>query len=172
MNQFEWQKKFLEAVSGSCNEGRQAVDYIRRHKTHIGLKRARKSVGAFWTLTRSAYLNSAHHSQEAALISPHAWSLLIHEVRHLQQGWLMAFSIYGELDAWQYQFLVIKKITGKQLAPKLEEILTLPLNMDRENLRHAQKLMTEYAGKSYGANWLPLYPIHKEIRYWLAGRSD
>ena len=167
MNNIEWQEKFLEAVSACCDEGREAAEYIRSHKTRVGMKRARKSVGAFWTLAKSAHLNARHYTRESSLTSPHAWTLLIHEVRHLQQGILTAFSIYGELDAWQYQYRVLKKLTGKPLSALQEEILLLPLNMDRENLRHARKLMTQYAGKSYGANWLPLYPIHKEIKYWL-----
>jgi hypothetical protein len=170
MTNAEWKEKFLEAVAVSCDEGQEAVNYVRTHRMRIGLKHARKSVGAFWTLNRSAYLNAKHYTLESSLISPHAWTLLIHEVRHLQQGMLTAFSIYGELDAWQYQFHVMKKITGKTLSPLAEEILSLPLNMDRENLRHTRQLMTRIAGKSYGANFLPLYPIHKEIKYWLTRR--
>ena len=105
-------------------------------------------------------------------LNPGAWGLLIHEVRHLQQGWLTALSIYGELDAWQYQLSTLKKLTGKQVAPALEEILSLPLNMERENLQYARQLMTQFAGKSYGANWLPLYPIHREIKYWLTRKFN
>ena len=171
MKNSEWREQFLGAVAGSSNEGKEAVDYIRARKTHVGIRRARKSVGAFWTLAKSTYLNSAHYTQEASLTSPNAWALLIHEVRHLQQGPLTAFSIYGELDAWQYQLRVLKKLTGKQLAPLLEEILSLPLNMERKNLQYARQLMTQFAGKSYGANWLPLYPIHKEIEHWLTRRK-
>jgi hypothetical protein len=166
MDYFEWREQFLEVVLNCSSEGKEAVDYIRAHKTYIGIKRARKSVGAFWTLTRAAYLNSLHYSQESSLVNPNAWTVLIHEVRHLQQGWLKALSIYGELDAWQYQFRLLKKLTGNQVAPVLEEILSLPLNMERKNLQHARQLMTRYAGKRYGANWLPLYPIHQEIKYW------
>ena len=172
MDNSEWLEQFLETVSNCSSEGKEAVDYIRMHRTQVGIKRARKSVGAFWTLAKSAYLNSAHYSQESSLANPGAWVLLIHEVRHLQQGWLTAFSIYGELDAWQYQFRVLKNITGKQYTPLLEEILCLPLNMERENLHHARKLMTQYAGKSYGADWLPLYPIHKEIIYWVTRNKN
>ena len=170
MNNSEWREKFLEAVSSCSSEGKEAADYIRAHKTHIGIRRARKSVGAFWTLKRAVYLNSAHHSQESSLANPSVWVLLIHEVRHLQQGPLTALSIYGELDAWQHQLRVLKKITGEQCAPLLEEILSLPLNMERGNLHRARKLMAQYAGKSYGADWLPLYPIHKEIKYWVTRR--
>ncbi len=167
-----WREQFLEAVASSSNEGQEAVDYIRTHKTHLSIRCARKSVGAFWTLARSTHLNSLHYTQESALANPNAWALLIHEVRHLQQGPLTALSIYGELDAWQYQLRVLKKITGKQLVPALEEILSLPLNMERENLHRARRLMTQHAGISYGANWLPLYPIHKEIQFWLTQRKS
>jgi hypothetical protein len=170
MDKTEWRKNFLEAVANCCDEGREAVDYIRAHRTKIGMRRARKSVGAFWTLAKSAHLNSAHYTSESSLINPNAWALLIHEVRHLQQGIFIALSIYGELDAWQYQFQVLKKITGKALSPLAEEILTLPVAMDRKKLQHARQLMTQMAGKSYGANLLPLYPIHKEIKYWLTGK--
>jgi len=172
MKNSEWQEKFLATVANSSSEGKEAVDYIRTRKTHVGIRRARKSVGAFWTLAKSTYLNSAHYTQEASLTSPNAWVLLIHEVRHLQQGPLTALSIYGELDAWQYQLRVLKKLTGKQLVPALEEILSLPLNMERGNLQHARQLMTKFAGKNYGANLLPLYPIHKEIRYWLTKKKN
>lgn len=166
MNQSGWEEKFLEAVASSSDEGREAVEYIRAHKTIVGLKRARKSVGAFWTLAGSAYLNIRHFTRESSLVNPQAWTLLIHEVRHLQQGRLMAFSIYGELDAWQYQFRVLKKIIQRPLSPLAEEILSLPLNMDRGNLQKARRLMTRHAGIWYGAILLPLYPIHKEIEYW------
>lgn len=172
MKNSEWREKFLEAVSSCSSEGMEAVEYIRANRTHVGMRRARKSIGAFWTFTRAAYINSAHHSRESALANPSTWALLIHEVRHLQQGWQTAFSIYGELDAWQYQFRVLQKITGKQFDPLLEEIMSLPLNMDRNNLQHARQLMTQFAGKSYGANFLPLYPIHMEIKYWLTGKNN
>lgn len=171
MKESEWREKFFDAVSTCSDEGRQAVEYIRAHKTHIGIRRARKNVGAFWVLTRSAYLNSAHYSYESSLKSVSAWALLIHEVRHLQQGALTAFSIYGELDAWQVQFRVMKKIMGARLNPIPEEILSLPLNMERDNLRRARRLMTEYAGILYGAYLYPLYPIHQEIIYWLTRKK-
>jgi hypothetical protein len=167
MNHLEWREKFLEAVAACSDEGKEAAEYIRARGTHIGLWRARKNVGAFWILTRSVYLNSRHYSREEALTNPGAWTLLIHEVKHLQQGFFTALSIYGELEAWQIQFRLWKKLTGANLHPALEEIISLPLNFDRENLRRARRLMTDFAGIMYGAYLYPLYPIHKEIRYWV-----
>ena len=169
MNDSEWRERFLEAVSNCSNEGREAVEYIHANNINIGIKSARKSVGAFWTFTQSAYLNSAYFSQASSLNDSRAWALLVHEIRHLQQGWRTALSIYGELDAWQYQFTLLKKLTQKPLPELVEEILALPLNMDRQNLRRARSLMIQIAGKGYLANLLPLYPIHLEMKYWLSG---
>ncbi|WKZ35784.1 MAG: hypothetical protein QY332_19410 [Anaerolineales bacterium] len=170
MQNSEWLEKYFEKVAQSSPEGRQAVDYVRAHKTRVGITRARKSVGAFWTLARNFYLNSRHYTRETALENPRAWTLFVHEVRHLQQGPFTALSIYGELEAWLVEFNLYKRLTGKPLHAVLEELLSLPLNMERNNLRRARALMMQFAGKGYGANWLPLYPIHKEIKYWVTRR--
>ncbi len=170
MQNSEWTEKYFEKVAQSSSEGREAVDYVRTRKIKVGMRRARKSVGAFWTLEGNFFLNSIHHTQESILENPRAWTLFVHEVRHLQQGMLTALSIYGELDAWQVEFNLYKRLTGKTLHATLEELLSLPLNMDRDTLQRAREIMIQYAGKSYGANWLPLYPIHKEIKFWVTRR--
>lgn len=167
MQNSEWLEQYFEKVARSSKEGQEAVDFVRTNRIRVGVKRARKSVGAFWQFGRRFYLNSHYYTMESALENPRAWTLFVHEVRHLQQGALTAISVYGELDAWQYEFRLFKKITGKQLKPDLEELLTLPLNFDRNNLQRARKLMTKFAGFWYGAWILPLYPIHKEIKYWI-----
>jgi hypothetical protein len=41
MKNSEWREQFLGAVAGSSNEGKEAVDYIRARKTHVGIRRAR-----------------------------------------------------------------------------------------------------------------------------------
>lgn len=170
MQYIDWLTQYLEQVANSCEEGRATVNYLRAHRTKIGIKPARKSVGGFWTLAGNIYLNSVHYSYESSLANPHAWILLIHEARHLQQGFLTALSVYGELDAWQYGYRIYKRLTNSQLSPILEELLTLPLNWDRTNLAQARNLMQSHAGKGYRIDLLPLYPIHKEIGYRLYRR--
>jgi len=171
MQQAVWLEQYLEKVAACSEEGRQAVEYVRTNRIRIGLKRARKSVGAFWTLTRKFYLNSAYYTHESSLVDPRAWTIFVHEVRHLQQGPITALSLYGELDAWQYEFRLYKRITGQELKPALEELLSLPLSHDRANLRRARDLMTAFAGKGYLAWILPLYPITREIRYWITRKQ-
>lgn len=167
MQHSEWLEKYFEKVAESSEEGRGAVQFVRANRVRVGLKRARKSVGAFWQFGRRFFLNSVHYSMESALENPRAWTLFVHEVRHLQQGAVTALSVYGELDAWQYEFRLYKRLTGKTLKPELEELLTLPLDFERGNLRRARELMTKFAGFWYGAWILPLYPIHHELRYWV-----
>jgi hypothetical protein len=162
-----WLQGYLEKVADCSPEGRAAVEYIRTHRTRIGFRRARRSVGAFWTLPGNILLNSFHYDNESVLNNPRAWTLLIHEVRHLEQGWLTALSVYGELDAWQHEFRAFQRITGGQLHPAVHEILSIPLGWDRPNLRRARSLMQTFAGRGYRADLLPLYPLHKEIRCWL-----
>jgi hypothetical protein len=173
MEHSEWLEKYFERVKQSSNEGRDAVEYVRTYGTRVGIKRARKSVGAFCTIARNFYLNSIHYTRETALENPHAWALFIHEVCHLKQGFFVALSVFGELEAWQTEFRVYKSITNKPLIPILEELLSMPPNtMDRNHLRRAREIMMQYAGKGYGANWLPLYPINKEIRYWVTRKGN
>lgn len=167
MQQDEWLEKYFEKVASTSEEGRGAVDFVRANRIRVGLRRARKSVGAFWQFGQKFYLNSVHYTMESALENPRAWTLFVHEVRHLQQGALTAFSVYGELDAWQYEFRLYKRLTGKTLRRELEELLTLPLNFERSNLQRARALMTKFAGFWYGAWILPLFPIHFELQYWV-----
>jgi len=172
MDNSEWLKQYLGKVAESSPEGREAVQYVRERRIKIGFRRARKSVGAFWTITRRFYLNTRHYSPESSLDNPRAWTLFLHEVRHLQQGPIMAISIYGEMDAWQYEFRIYKRMTGKELHPLLEELLALPLSFDRSILRQARGLMTKFAGKGYGAWILPLYPITKEIQHFFTRKPE
>lgn len=173
MNDAEWLEKYFEKVEGSSEEGRQAVEFVRSRKIKVAIKRARKSVGAFWTLRGRFYLNALHYTKESTLgDNPRAITIFIHEVRHLQQGPVTALSVYGELDAWQYEFRLLKKMLGWDLHPVLEELLSLPLNFDRTNLRNARRLMHKFAGFWYCAWILPMYPITKEIKYWLTRNED
>jgi hypothetical protein len=171
MQRAEWLSQYLETVANSCDEGRLAVEYIRGKKTRVGVKHARKSVGAFWTLPGNIHLNSIHHTYESTLTNPRAWTLLIHEVRHLQQGWITALSVHGELEAWQYEFNAYKKLINRKLVPVLEELLSLPLNFDRDVLRRTRVLMQAYAGRGYRIDLLPLYPLGREIKYWFTRKQ-
>ncbi len=166
-----WAENLLQAVDQLGDEGRSAVEYVRIHKTRIGFKRVRPSVGAYWTPFGNINLNSRYYTYETPLDDLRIKTLIIHEARHLQQGIMTALSVYGELDAWQLEFGIYYRIKGTYPHPIIAELMTLPLGYDRAVLKKAAQLMQAYAGKGYRADLLPLYPWDKEIKYWIMRRQ-
>ena len=165
-----WLENLFEAVTQIGEEGRAAVEYVRTHKTKIGFKRVRPSVGAFWTVFGNIHLNSRYYTYETPFDDIRIKTLIIHEARHLQQGIMTALSVYGELDAWQLEFGIYYRIRGRYPHPAIAELMTLPLACDRVALKKAAQLMQAYAGKGYRVDLLPLFPWKQEVKYWLTRR--
>lgn len=170
MEHVAWLDKLFDAVAGLGEEGRAAVGFLRSRGTKIGFKKVRPNVGAFWTVFGNIRLNSHYYGYNTPLDDLRIKTLIVHEVRHLQQGLFTALSVYGELDAWQLEFGIYHRVRGRYPHPAIAELMTLPLSHDRAVLRKAAKLMQAYAGKGYRADLLPLYPWGREIRYWFLRR--
>lgn len=171
MTRAAWSQNFLRSLEQFGEEGQIAASYLRAHKTYIGFWKVRKNVGAFWTPLRTIHLNTAHYSLQTNPADPRLLTLMIHEVKHLQQGCITALSVYGELEAWQLQFRLYHQKTTAKLHPEIEKLLSLPLSWDRDVLQQARELMQEFAGKGYRVDLLPLYPLGKEIRFRLFGQT-
>ena len=166
-----WKDTLLEAVTQAGDEGVAAVNFLRARGTQIGFKKVRPNVGAFWTVFGNIRLNSHYYSYETPLDDLRIKTLIIHEARHLQQGFITALSVYGELDAWQLEFRIYHRIKGNYPNPAITELMTLPLEFDRDVLKQAAKLMQDSAGKGYRIDLLPLYPLGREINYWITRKS-
>jgi hypothetical protein len=160
-----WKEKLFEAVAGLGEEGCAAVDFLKAGHVKIGFKNVRPNIGAFWTVFGNIRLNSHYYSYETSLEDLRIRTLIIHEARHLQQGLLTAFSVYGELDAWQLEFGIYHRVKGGYPHPAISELMDLPLQYERSVLKRAAKLMQDYAGKGYRVDLLPLYPLGREIKY-------
>src|SRR5688500_16730993 len=144
-----WMESLFEAATQLGEEGRAAVEYVRAHKTKVGFKKVRPSIGAFWTPFGNINLNSRYYTYETPFDDLRIKTLLIHEARHLQQGIMTALSVYGELDAWQLEFGIYYRIKEKYPHAAIAELMKLPLGYDRAVLREAARLMQSYAGKGY-----------------------
>jgi len=171
MQHIVWQDQLLEAVAGLCDEGRVAVDFLKERRTKIRFQNVRPNIGAFWTVFGNIRLNSHYYTYETPLDDLRMKTLIIHEARHLQQGFFQAFSVYGELDAWQLEFGIYHRLKGRYPHPAIAELMTLPLKYDRDVLKKAAKLMQDYAGKGYRVDLLPLYPLGPEMKYWVTRRA-
>ncbi len=166
-----WRQSLLRSLEEFGEEGQVAASYLRAHRTYIGFRHVRKNVGAFWTALGTVHLNTVHFSLETNPADPRVLTLLIHEVKHLQQGPLTALSVYGELEAWQLQFRLYHQKTDAKMHGAVEKLLALPLSWDRAGLQQARGWMQEYAGKGYRIDLLPLYPLGKEIRFRIFGQT-
>ena len=169
MKKQAWTEPLFENLEKTGEIGAQTVQFLREQRVLVTFKRDNPAVGAAWTIWRSITINTAHFTPEKTN-NPRLLSLLVHEVRHLQQGLLTALSVYGELDAWQIDFNFQKSLMGKYPTPEIEELCSLPLVFDRQVLQHTRQLMQAYAGKGYRIDLLPLYPLPREIRYRLTGK--
>ncbi len=165
-----WTENLLEAVTLMGEEGRTAVEFLRTRRTRIGFQRARSNIGAFWTVFGNIRLNSRYYTYETPLDDLRIRTLVIHEARHLQQGIVTALSVYGELDAWQLEFGIYYRMKGNYPHAAVADLMALPLKYDRAALKQAARLMQAYAGKGYRVDLLPLFPLGKEIKYWMTGR--
>jgi hypothetical protein len=167
-----WRTGLMNSVGKSGPEGAAAADYIRQKGTRVGVHN--QSAGARWTIDRRIELHP--HYADLPPDDPYAIALVIHEVRHLQQGVLTALSVYGELEAWQLQFGFLKRITGSyQSDPSreaiIEGLMQTPLGWGRPVLEHIRYVMQSYAGRKYRIDLLPLYPLPAEIRYRITRRE-
>lgn len=167
MEHATWLNLLFEKLENYGEEGNTTVAYLRAHRTKIGFKRTKPNIGAWWTIAKNINLNTQYYSYEKSLEDTRVYTLVIHEVRHLQQGFFTALSVYGELDAWQLEWNIYYRMHKRYPHPAIGELMSLPLGWDRVILRKAVQLMQAYAGKGYRADLLPLYPLGKEIRYRL-----
>ena len=166
-----WKENLLDAVIQLGEEGRAAVEFLRARRIKIGFMQVRPNVGAFWTVFGNIRLNSLYYTYETSFDELRIKTLIIHEARHLQQGLITALSVYGELDAWQLEFGTYYRIKGKYPHAAIAELMKLPLGYDRSILKEAARLMQTYAGKGYRVDLLPLFPLPREIKFWMTKRA-
>src|SRR6266496_5391835 len=136
-----WVENLLESVTQLGEEGRVAAEFVRAHRTKISFRQVRPSIGAYWTVFGNIRLNSRYYTYQTPLDDLRIKTLIIHEARHLQQGMIIALSVYGELDAWQLEFGIYHRIKGEYPHPAIAELMSLPLGYDRAVLKKAAHLM-------------------------------
>ncbi len=171
MDHTTWVQQLISNLGRFGPEAAEALRYMQQRRTRVGVHD--QPTGARWTLDRRIEIQPRFTKLPPD--DPYAISLIVHEVRHLQQGFFTALSVYGELDAWQLQFGLLNSWTGRYHAEPtknevLQRIMSLPLGWDRGTLEEARRLMQAYAGKQYRVDLLPLFPFPAEARYRFLGK--
>jgi hypothetical protein len=163
-----WLEQLLANLERCGPEGQAALNYLKEHHVKVGFHD--QPTAARWTLTGQIQLHPRY--ADGAPEAAYPLSLILHEVKHLQQGFFVALSVYGELEAWQIQFSFLKSLT-RSYHPDLHrnetirELMSLPLSGNRDALRRTRQLMQRYAGRQYRIDLLPLYPLPNEIMFIL-----
>ncbi len=169
--------QLLIELINSGELGRATAEYIVQEEVRLGYLSQPES-GAGWTFS-----GNLSFPPNTDLTTPRTIVLSEHEILHISaQGLLTRFSVYGELQAWQLEYLAYYQMTGKyygeQETPffgiddegvsqesKWKELSQLSPD-SRVDLERAQILMKEIA-PTYRSNVLPLEPVHKEIWHYL-----
>lgn len=166
MDRSAWLDAFLTNLEKTGAQGRAARQALRDRRIRVGF--LDQPTGARWTLGRHIQLNPDFAGGSPS--APYPLSLVVHELRHLEQGIFTALSVYGELDAWQIQFAFLNSIIPRRrrMSDKdriIAELMTLSLGTNRDALLRGRELMQLYAGKTYRIDLLPLYPLPNEIAF-------
>lgn len=168
-----WIEQLLVHLGRYGPQGEAAARFILERRVKVSIHD--QLTGARWTINRNIQLHPRFVGKSPE--DPYSLSLIVHEVRHLEQGIFTALSVYGELDAWQLQFSFIKSLIGRYHQDAayekiLNKLMSLNLDWNRKTLTRARELMKEYAGKAYRIDLLPLYPLHREVYFFITRKRN
>ena len=166
MDHADWVNAALQKLESSGPDGQAAVNFINSRHVRIDFRRQGQATGAMWWIDGNLYLNPDTYSDASSPEDAYMLSLIAHEALHLWQGLFTALSRYGEFQAWQAGFRVLKSLDPSQMSPVMEQILALPFGWNRGVIRQAAALMVAY-DPGYHINWLPVYPLGQEVWYGL-----
>jgi hypothetical protein len=143
-----------------------AAEYIIANDVEIRFRAL--NTGAMWWIDGNMYLNSNRYSPSTRPDHPYMLALIVHEAKHLEQGPVVALSVYGELEAWQVQHEVFKELVGTSPGTYEErmawdELSQIPPSTSRDDLDRARELIQFIGGADYSIDKLPLWPLPVEV---------
>jgi hypothetical protein len=159
----DFEKKVLLNLLEAGSDGIHAAEYLLFNNVDFDNRISQPfGTGGGWQFD-----NSITFPDNAPLPSPDAaftLSVVVHEVKHLEQGHSVALSAYGELEAWQTGFKMLKRLQGGMLSDTQQAILDLPLNHDPVNLITTVNLMEVDQQGGYLGGYLlyltiPYFPV-------------
>jgi hypothetical protein len=173
-----WEGSLLANLESAGPDGARTADYIKSKEIAI-LTVDNNATNIWWKWKigwRGPYLeNSLYISRFLADKHPNnPWllSAFVHETRHLQQGFWTAFSVYGEMEAWQLGFNFYKTLPAHgPINQPVQDLLAIPLSHDRAVLKEARRLINLDQNNGAGFWHLVLSLIRKERAfnqiYWI-----
>ena len=173
-----WEDTLLNNLAATGPVGQHTVEYLCGNQIQLAVVE-NGATNLWWKVKLTAagprIQPAMFLSRHLANMPPHSpWLLasIVHEIRHLEQGFWTAFSVYGELDAWQVGFRFYQTLPGhRPLSEPVQRLLGLPLSHDRFILRQARDLINqrENEGSRLGRQvwWLIRGKKSYQNIYWI-----
>jgi hypothetical protein len=174
----DWSQHILQNLQTAGKEGVATTEYILDNKVKI-VTIENNATNMWWrlkiglhglqiqnTLYVSRFIADKHPDDPWALM------LFVHETRHLQQGFRTAFSVYGEMEAWQLGFRIYQTLPNHgPVSQFVEDLLKLPLCHDASVLKQAQQLINldQNGGASFKEQIYSILKREKSFNdyYWI-----
>ena len=152
-----WRETLLANLAQGGKVCQNAAEYIADHNVAIGF--SQQSTGARWTLDGCIDLNEQYYSLKTDPADPRMLAIVVHEARHLEQGFGRALSVEGELEAWQTQYRALEELGRPIRGAHWDALMRLSPPLNRKDLRAAASTMRKAAGGWRYLIWLlPLRP--------------
>jgi hypothetical protein len=158
----EWAASVLASLREGGPAMKHAAEYIVAHDVQIRFRNLGE--GAMWWIDGNMYLNANRYSPQTRPDHPGMLALIVHEAKHLEQGPVVALSVYGELEAWQAQYAAFGELSGippgtYEARMAWQELSEVPQSYSRDELSKARELIQFIGGASYPIDKLPLLPL-------------
>jgi len=147
----KWKQNLLQNLEGTGSVGQHAAAFIRDNQVVLHTV-DNEATNLWWKMQPSLrgprikgaiYLSRA--LREKPVDSPWLLASIVHEVKHLEQGFWTAFSVYGELEAWQHGFFFYQDQLARPIQNQfIIDLLALPLSHDQAILKEARTLINQY----------------------------
>ena len=162
-----WKRTILQNLEQAGPCGAWVAHYMREHDVRIRFAKLGNRGADVSPWSGEVLLDAGRFSPQTSPDSVSLLELIAHEVKHLAQGRLLAWSIAGETEAWRFQHAVYKELChGASKGPNWEALDALPADLDHKALLAAKALMrAETMDRSTGRSryppaqwWFPLRP--------------
>lgn len=161
----DWQQEVERELMKGGPVCQHAAATIRNKGIRIGFSPQR--TGAKWTLSGHIKLATKGYSMDTSPSNAPMLAKVVHEVQHLQDGFLMALSVEGEVRGWAAEYWAREELNAplrrnRSLWREVALTPENPTNADLKKAKAAIRQMTVW--HSYLIWILPLRPLCGLVR--------
>jgi hypothetical protein len=151
----------------------EAAEYIIDNDVAVTFAFMSGGAAAKWTLSGDVVVDPRHYGVDVGNgiylhpdpSNPKVLGAIVHEVKHLQQGWMLAISVEGEVGGWRAEYEARRELGSPIRSTHWTNVAMTPASPSNQELEFAQSEMMAYVNNDwrYLAWLLPLRPSYWEL---------